>query len=218
MVEGVVDAIWFNQGQVCCAGSRLLVQESVAEQACIRKSNVIGCRSLVLGDSLDKGIDVGALIDQTQLERVSSLVELGVEEGAVKWQPSCDASHGRLLLSADAPHRCAAIGNPGAGRDFRAGADFNDLQNTGRGGYVWPTTAATDWPQACGPKISTWRWMWRPNSRPVRSGSIAPICSMLPPASEATASQALAGKVEKKVCTSTSSHSGNPGSARTRCK
>ncbi len=85
VVEGLVDAIWFNQGQVCCAGSRLLVQESVADRLHDKLRKRMS--KLVLGDSLDKGIDMGALIDRTQLDRVASLVELGVEEGAEKWQP-----------------------------------------------------------------------------------------------------------------------------------
>jgi aldehyde dehydrogenase (NAD+) len=88
VVEGLVDAIWFNQGQVCCAGSRLLVQESVADR--LHEKLKLRMSKLVLGDSLDKGIDMGALIDRTQLERVSSLVDLGVEEGAEKWQPHCE--------------------------------------------------------------------------------------------------------------------------------
>jgi aldehyde dehydrogenase (NAD+) len=88
VVEGLVDAIWFNQGQVCCAGSRLLVQESVADR--LHEKLKKRMSKLVLGDSLDKGIDMGPLIDRTQLERVSSLVDLGVEEGAEKWQPQCE--------------------------------------------------------------------------------------------------------------------------------
>ena len=88
VVEGLVDAIWFNQGQVCCAGSRLLVQESVADR--LHEKLKKRMSKLVLGDSLDKGIDMGVLIDRTQLERVSSLVDLGVEEGAEKWQPQCE--------------------------------------------------------------------------------------------------------------------------------
>jgi aldehyde dehydrogenase (NAD+) len=86
-VEGLVDAIWFNQGQVCCAGSRLLVQESVAE----RLHDKIRHRmtKLVVGDSLDKGVDIGALVDRTQLDRVQRLVEQGVEEGGRLWQPPC---------------------------------------------------------------------------------------------------------------------------------
>ena len=72
-VEGLVDAIWFNQGQVCCAGSRLLVQESVAERLYGKIKRRM--ERLVVGNSLDKGIDIGALVDKTQLERVSSLVQ-----------------------------------------------------------------------------------------------------------------------------------------------
>ncbi len=88
VVEGLVDAIWFNQGQVCCAGSRLLVQESIADR--LHEKLKKRMSKLVLGDSLDKGVDMGPLIDRTQLERVSSLVDLGVEEGAKIWQPQCD--------------------------------------------------------------------------------------------------------------------------------
>ncbi len=88
VVEGLVDAIWFNQGQVCCAGSRLLVQESVAPR--LHEKLKRRMSKLVLGDSMDKGIDMGALIDRSQLERVSKLVDLGVEEGAEKWQAHCD--------------------------------------------------------------------------------------------------------------------------------
>jgi aldehyde dehydrogenase (NAD+) len=88
VVEGLVDAIWFNQGQVCCAGSRLLVQESVADELHAKIKRRMS--NLVLGDSLDKGIDIGALVDRTQLERVSSLVDLGVEEGGRMWQPECE--------------------------------------------------------------------------------------------------------------------------------
>jgi aldehyde dehydrogenase (NAD+) len=85
--EGLVDAIWFNQGQVCCAGSRLLVQASVADELHDRIRERMA--KLVIGDSLDKGIDIGALVDPVQLEKVSSLVDLGVEEGAKLWQPAC---------------------------------------------------------------------------------------------------------------------------------
>jgi len=88
VVEGLVDAIWFNQGQVCCAGSRLLVQESVADR--LHEKLKKRMAKLIVGDSLDKGVDMGALVDRTQLQRVAGLVEQGVEEGAEKWQPQCD--------------------------------------------------------------------------------------------------------------------------------
>ncbi|TVP47567.1 MAG: aldehyde dehydrogenase family protein [Gemmatimonadales bacterium] len=86
VVEGVVDAIWFNQGEVCCAGSRILVQEGVAE-ALVTKLRA-RMETLRLGDPLDKGIDMGAVVDPTQLERIRELVEAGRAEGAEIWQPS----------------------------------------------------------------------------------------------------------------------------------
>jgi len=91
-VEGLVDAIWFNQGEVCCAGSRLLVQESLAD----RLHDKIRRRMsrLVVGDPLDKGVDIGALVDRRQLEKVSSLVQLGVEEGGKIWQAPCALPEG----------------------------------------------------------------------------------------------------------------------------
>jgi aldehyde dehydrogenase (NAD+) len=87
VVEGLVDAIWFNQGQVCCAGSRLLVQESVAET--LLEKVKARMAKLVIGDSLDKGIDMGAVIDPTQLKTIADMVSLGAEEGGQVWQPEC---------------------------------------------------------------------------------------------------------------------------------
>src|SRR5690349_15183551 len=86
VVEGVVDAIWFNQGQVCCAGSRLLVQESIAD----RLTTKLRARmeKLRVGNPLDKAVDMGAIVAPVQLERIRSLVEKGVEEGAEMFQPS----------------------------------------------------------------------------------------------------------------------------------
>jgi aldehyde dehydrogenase (NAD+) len=85
-VEGVVDAIWFNQGQVCCAGSRLLVQESVAGRLLQKLRDRM--ERLRVGDPLDKGVDVGAIVSALQLESISKLVRQGVDEGAKLWQPS----------------------------------------------------------------------------------------------------------------------------------
>jgi len=84
-VEGVVDAIWFNQGQVCCAGSRLLVQEGVATEFIKRLKRRMG--KLRVGHPLDKSIDMGAIIDPIQLKRIGMLVDKGVAEGAEKFQP-----------------------------------------------------------------------------------------------------------------------------------
>ncbi|OYR09014.1 aldehyde dehydrogenase family protein [Brucella grignonensis] len=83
-VEGVVDAIWFNQGEVCCAGSRLLVQEGIAERfyAKLRKR----LESLRVGDPLDKSTDVGAIVSPGQVKRISDLIQKGIEEGGELWQ------------------------------------------------------------------------------------------------------------------------------------
>ncbi len=85
-VEGVVDAIWFNQGQVCCAGSRLLVQESVAPRLVDKLKARM--ETLRVGDPLDKAIDVGAIVAPAQLETITRLVRQGEAEGATVWQPA----------------------------------------------------------------------------------------------------------------------------------
>ena len=86
VVEGVVDAIWFNQGQVCCAGSRLLVHEGVAERLVAKLRARM--EKLRVGPPLHKAIDMGAIVAPVQLERIRGLVSKGVEEGATMWQPS----------------------------------------------------------------------------------------------------------------------------------
>jgi aldehyde dehydrogenase (NAD+) len=84
-VEGLVDGIWFNQGQVCCAGSRLLVQESVAEK--LTRKLQARMSALRIGSPLDKAVDIGAIIARVQLERIDGLVKQGIAEGATCWQP-----------------------------------------------------------------------------------------------------------------------------------
>ncbi|MEJ2018534.1 MAG: aldehyde dehydrogenase family protein [Maritimibacter sp.] len=91
-VEGLVDAIWFNQGQVCCAGSRLLVQEGIAE----RFHDKLKARmaKLIIGDPMDKSIDVGSLVDQVQLDRVKELVASGHGAGEIYQTPCTLPNHG----------------------------------------------------------------------------------------------------------------------------
>ena len=84
-VEGLVDGIWLNQGQVCCAGSRLLMQESVAEALMEKIRDRMS--ALRVGSPLDKAIDIGAIVAPVQLERIRRLVDQGVAEGATCWQP-----------------------------------------------------------------------------------------------------------------------------------
>ncbi|MGH7593771.1 MAG: aldehyde dehydrogenase family protein, partial [Gemmatimonadales bacterium] len=86
VVEGVVDAIWFNQGQVCCAGSRILVAESLAEKLTVKLRARM--ETLRVGSPLDKSVDIGAIVAPVQLERIAALVQQGCDEGATCWQPS----------------------------------------------------------------------------------------------------------------------------------
>src|SRR5437660_874012 len=84
-VEGLVDGIWFNQGQVCCAGSRLLMQESIADVLISKIRDRMS--TLRIGSPLDKAIDIGAIVAPVQLDRIEKMVAQGVAEGAKGWQP-----------------------------------------------------------------------------------------------------------------------------------
>jgi len=87
MIEGVIDGIFFNQGHVCCAGSRLLVQESVADDVLRRLLRRVD--QLRVGDPMDKNTDVGAINSSAQLARINKLTEYGEEEGATRYSSSC---------------------------------------------------------------------------------------------------------------------------------
>jgi len=86
-VEGIVDGIFFNQGHVCCAGSRLLVQESVYDEVIAKLQRRLG--TLRMGDPLDKNTDLGAINSAEQLARVRELSDIGEAEGAHRWSPAC---------------------------------------------------------------------------------------------------------------------------------
>src|SRR5258705_1223292 len=86
-VEGIINGIYFNQGHVCCAGSRLLVQESIYEATIAKLKRRM--RTLRVGDPLDKNTDVGAINSKQQLDKIASLVQSGVDEGAEIYQPPC---------------------------------------------------------------------------------------------------------------------------------
>ncbi len=87
-VEGLVDGIWLNQGQVCCAGSRLLMQESIAEPLIAKIRDRMS--TLRVGPPLDKAIDIGAIVDRVQLDRIQRLVDQGISDGATCWQPQME--------------------------------------------------------------------------------------------------------------------------------
>ncbi|MGK5679258.1 aldehyde dehydrogenase family protein [Actinoplanes sp. URMC 104] len=87
-VEGIVNGIFFNQGHVCCAGSRLLVQESIASE--LLDSLKRRMTTLRVGDPLDKNTDIGAINSRAQLDRITELSEIGAGEGAERWSPPCE--------------------------------------------------------------------------------------------------------------------------------
>jgi aldehyde dehydrogenase (NAD+) len=87
-IEGIVNGIFFNQGHVCCAGSRLLVQESIADDLLDRLKYRLG--KLRLGDPLDKNTDIGAINSAEQLAKIRMLSEVGEAEGAARWSPACE--------------------------------------------------------------------------------------------------------------------------------
>ena len=174
-VEGIVTAIWFNQGQVCCAGSRLLVQESVAEQFVAKLKRRMS--TLRVGQPLEKNMDMGSLVDKAQQARVQSFIDAGREEGADIFQASCPDIEGaprwcgwlvgwRLssfwwcsqrgvvvvcrgsLLPTHANHWLAVRVPPGAGGDLRPGACGAGMCGC-LGWWLWLC--------GCG---CLWLWLW----------------------------------------------------------
>ena len=91
-VEGIVNGIFFNQGHVCCAGSRLLVQESVADRVIAKLQDRM--KTLIVGDPLDKNTDIGAINSKAQLDRINHYLDLGDEDGATRWQPETPVPDG----------------------------------------------------------------------------------------------------------------------------
>ena len=146
-VEGLVDGIWLNQGQVCCAGSRLLMQESIAEGLLEKIRSRMS--TLRVGSPLDKAIDIGAIVAPVQLERIRRLVDQGVAEGATCWQPQIEMPTRGLyfpptLLSNVHPTSAVAqqeiFGPVLAAMTFRTPAEAVELANNtvyGLAACVW---------------------------------------------------------------------------------
>ena len=116
-VEGIVNGIYFNQGHVCCAGSRLFVQESIYEPVIEKLKQRMA--TLRVGDPLDKNTDVGAINSRMQLEKIEELVAAGKEEGAEIYQPPCQSAREGLLVRSDRLHERRAELPHRAGGDLR---------------------------------------------------------------------------------------------------
>ena len=132
VVEGVVDAIWFNQGQVCCAGSRLLVQESVAPRLLAKLRARM--ERLRVGDPLDKAVDIGAIIAPAQLQQDRAAGEAGRGRGRDAVATLVGLPEGGLLLPAHRAHGRGPRLDRGPGGDLRARPRQHDLPDAGRGG------------------------------------------------------------------------------------
>ena len=131
-IEGIVNGIFFNQGHVCCAGSRLLVQESVADDVLDRLKRRMA--TLRVGDPLDKNTDIGAINSAEQLAKIRELSDIGEAEGAGRWSPPCELPEARLLVPADGLHQ-RHPGPPDRPRgDLRPGAVGADVPHARRGG------------------------------------------------------------------------------------
>lgn len=149
-VEGLVDAIWFNQGQVCCAGSRLLVEEGVADKVYAKIRRRLS--SFRVGDPLDKAVDMGAIVDPVQRDRIDFLVKKGESEGALVWRPDISLPargcyYPPTLMTNVGPGNSAMqeeiFGPVLAGMSFRTLKEAIDLANNTRYGL-----AATIWTES----------------------------------------------------------------------
>src|SRR5438874_7744007 len=146
-VEGIINGIFFNQGHVCCAGSRLFIQESVADTV-IRKLKD-RMQTLIVGDPLDKNTDIGAINSRMQLEKINEYLQIGQAEGAEMWTTSCDLpAHGyfsrpTLFLNCSQSHRIVQeeiFGPVVAIQTFRTVAEVVEKANNtphGLPGGVW---------------------------------------------------------------------------------
>ena len=157
-IEGIINGIYFNQGEVCCAGSRLFVQESVYEPLIDKLKARLG--TLRVGDPLDKNTDVGAINSAGQLAKVQELVESGIAEGAEIFQPDCELPDPRLLLPPDPVHR--RVASPIASRRRRSSARCCRSSPSGRPRRRSRrrTTRRTACRPACGPRRAAASSRW----------------------------------------------------------
>ena len=165
-VEGIVNGIYFNQGEVCCAGSRLLVQESIAGPLIDKLKDRLA--TIRVGDPLDKNTDVGAINSKAQLEKITELVAAGVAEGAELYQPACDLPERgfffrpTLFTNVAQSHRIAReeiFGPVLSMLTFRTPDEAIEKANNtpyGLSAGIWTDKGSRilRWPSGCGPASS----------------------------------------------------------------
>ena len=201
-VEGIIEGIFFNQGHVCCAGSRLLLQESVAEEVVRRLWARM--ERLRVGDPLDKNTDVGAINSAAQLDADHVAGGGGRARGR---DPALDlvrAARDRLLVPADdVPRR--RPGQPDRGRgDLRPGRVGDDVPHAGRGRRAGEQLAPTGWPRACGPTTAPRPSRSRASCAPAWSGRTPTTSSTRRPRSAATRRAGSGARAGRPACCRTS--------------
>ena len=201
VVEGVVDAIWFNQGQVCCAGSRILVSESMAEKLTAKLRARM--ETLRVGSPLDKSVDIGAIVAPVQLERIEALVKQGVRRGCRLLAAVVERAEGRALLSADALHQRLAGGDDRAGRDLRSGGGADDVPHAGRSGGDRQQHALRPGGERLERERESCARCCAAGSRPARCGSTAPTSSTPRAASAGIARAGMGARAGGRGCMNT---------------
>ena len=200
-VEGIVNGIYFNQGHVCCAGSRLLVQESIYEPLVAKLKRRL--RTIRVGDPLDKNTDLGAINSRMQLDRIRELVAAGTEEGAEMYQPPCRLPGEGLLVRADRVHERRPELADRAGGDLRAGALRPHVPHPRGGGREGEQHAVRPLGRASGRRRARASSGWPSASAPASSGRTRSTASTRPRRSAATRNRASAARA------------GSTGSSRT---
>ena len=190
-VEGIVNGIFFNQGEVCCAGSRLLVQESIADTVVERLKRRLA--TLRVGDPLDKNTDLGAINNAAQLEKIEELAAAGEAEGAVRWSPACTLpSKGywfapTVFTNVSQAHRIA--------QEEIFGPVLSVLTfRTPKRPWPRPTTPSTACPPVSGPRRGAEYSGWPVSSGPGSCGRTASTASIPRVPSAVIASRASAGR------------------------
>ena len=198
-VEGIVNGIYFNQGHVCCAGSRLFVQESIAEPVIDKLKRRMA--TLRVGDPLDKNTDVGAINSRVQLEKIEELVAAGTRGGRRDLPAAVPAAREGLLVRADRVHERRAELPDRAGGDLRAGAlaCSRSARRTRRSRRR--TTRRTASPPASGRRRARASSGWPSGCAPASSGRTRSTASTRRARSAATRSRASAARA---ACTASS--------------
>jgi aldehyde dehydrogenase (NAD+) len=186
-VEGIVNGIYFNQGEVCCAGSRLLVQESIADALIDKLKDRLA--TIRVGDPLDKNTDVGAINSKSQLEKITELVQAGVDEGADLYQPPVRPAGAWLFLPADPVHERRPEPPHRARGDLRAGPLHADVPDAGRGRREGQQHRLRAVGRASGPRRGAGSWRWSRRCVPASCGRTRSIASIRRRRSAATSNR-----------------------------